>query len=298
MTGRASPPQPGTAPAAVPPAWAATLAGAWDDVAEANLFLVAGGVAYAVLGALFPGLAALVCLYGLVLDPAQVERQVAIIAAVLPPEAVDLIAKELHALVQAPPDTLGIGGAIGVLVALWLASRGMSGMIAALGIAFGLRETRGFLRLNALAIGLTLATLAGGTLAIALVGVLPLAVERIGLGAAAKWALLVLEWPLLIALAMGGLGVLYRYGPDRRTPARRWLTPGAWLATALWVAGSLGFSVYVTHFDGYGRTYGALGGVVVTMTWLWLSAVVALFGAVVNARRPGADTPARPPRWT
>jgi membrane protein len=103
----------------------------------------------------------------------------------------------------------------------------------------------------------------------------------------------VLEWPLLIVVVMIGLAVLYRYAPDRHPPRWRWVSPGAIVATILWLIGSVGFTIYVTHFNSYDKTYGSLGGVVVMLTWLYLSAFVALFGAVINAqseRQTGTDS--------
>ena len=135
-----------------------------------------------------------------------------------------------------------------------------------------------------MAIGLTVLMLVGGTVVIALVGVLPAALQFIGLESSTQWLLLVLEWPLLIAVVMLGLAVLYRYAPDRHPPRWRWVSPGAIVATVLWLLGSVGFTVYVSHFNSYDKTYGSLGGVVVMLTWLYLSAFVALFGAVINAQ--------------
>ncbi len=160
----------------------------------------------------------------------------------------------------------------------------MSGLITAFNIAYQQKETRGFFKFNLIAIGLTVGMLLGGTVIIALVGVLPAAIQFLGLGALTKWLLLVLEWPLLIVVVMAGLAVLYRYAPNRQMPRWRWVSPGAIAATVLWVAGSIGFTVYVTHFNSYDKTYGALGGVVIMLTWLYLSSFVALFGAVINAQ--------------
>jgi membrane protein len=98
---------------------------------------------------------------------------------------------------------------------------------------------------------------------------------------------------------MTGLAMLYRYAPNRTSAQWRWISPGAVVATVLWLLGSAGFTVYVAHFNSYDRTYGSLGGVVVMLTWLYLSAFVALFGAVVNAqseRQTLADSTAGPPR--
>ncbi|MEA2776356.1 MAG: rane protein [Acetobacteraceae bacterium] len=283
-----------TSPHQIPmPGWRDILVRSWGEVSENNIFLVAGGVTYAVLLALFPALAALVAIYGLLLDPAQVEQQVAALSNVLPRETTQMIGDELHKLVTASSGSLSIGAGIALVLALWSASRGMSGLITAFDIAYDQKETRSFFRLNLTAIVLTVLMLIGGTVIIALVGVLPAALQIIGLESSTKWLLLVLEWPLLIVVVMIGLAVLYRYAPDRHPPRWRWVSPGAIVATILWLIGSVGFTIYVTHFNSYDKTYGSLGGVVVMLTWLYLSAFVALFGAVINAqseRQTGADS--------
>lgn len=274
-----------TSPHQIPiPGWKDIFVRSWQEVAANNIFLVAGGVTYAVLLALFPALAALVSIYGLLLDPQQVERQVAALSNILPPESTQMIGDELHKLVSAPSGSLSISAGVALVLALWSASRGMSGLINALDIAYDEKETRGFFKLNFIAIGLTVAMLIGGTVIIAVVGVLPAAIQFVGLGSLTQWLVLIFEWPILIAVVMFGLAALYRYAPDRHPPHWRWVSPGAIAATFLWLLGSLGFTIYVAHFNSYNKTYGSLGGVVVLLTWLYLSAFVALFGAVVNAQ--------------
>jgi membrane protein len=264
--------------------WKDVALRSWQEVSDANIFLVAGGVTYAVLLALFPALAALVSLYGLAFDPSEVEKQVGALSGILPQQGMDLVGQELHQLASAPSGALGIGAIIGLVLGLWSASRGMSGLISALNIAYEQKETRGFFRFNLIALGLTLAAIIGGLVVIALVAVLPAAVQLVGLGAIAKWLILVLEWPLLLAVLLFGMAALYRYGPDRDEPQWRWVSPGAIVGAVLWILGSIGFSVYVANFGSYDKTYGTLGGAVVLLTWLYLSSLVLLLGAVVNAQ--------------
>jgi membrane protein len=234
--------------------------------------------------ALFPALAALVSLYGLVLDPAQVQRQVDAMAGVLPKQALEMLDSELHSLISASSGTLGFSAGIALVIALWSASRGMSGLINALNIAYEEKETRGFFKLNLLALLLTVALMVGGVVIIALVAVLPAALQFLPLGDAAKWLALVLEWPLLMAVVLVGLAVLYRYAPNRDKPKWRWVSPGAIAAVVLWVAASIAFTVYVANFNSYDKTYGSLGGVIILLTWLYISALVVLLGAVINAQ--------------
>jgi membrane protein len=258
----------------------------YSGINDKNLFLVAGGVTYYVLLALFPALLALVFIYGLVFDRAQVEQQVNAMAGVLPDSARQLIAAELHQIVSSSGGALSVGVVISVLFALWSASRGMSGLMSGLDIAYGEAEQRSFIRFNLIALGLTLGLLVAGVIAIALVAVLPAvtaALQGGGGGRVIKWVVLIVEWPILLGVFMALLAVLYRYAPDRRTPQWRWASPGAIVASVLWIAGSILFSIYVANFGNYNATYGSLGAVVVLLTWLYLSAFVVLLGAEINA---------------
>lgn len=279
------------------PGWKDVAWRAWGDVSGKNLFLASGGVTYAVLLALFPGLAALVSVYGLVANPDQIQKQVGSLSGVLPDQTRQMVSSELHSLAASSSSALGIGLIISLVLALWSASRGMSGLMTAVNLAYGERETRSFFRFNMVALVLTLGTVVGGILAIGLVGGLPAAVQAAGFGAFLNWLMLILEWPLLVVLMLAGLAVLYRYAPDRDDPQWRWVTPGAIVATALWIVGSILFSVYVGNFGTYNKTYGSLGGAVVLMTWLYLTAFVVLLGAAINAqaeRQTRKDTTAGP----
>jgi membrane protein len=287
-------------PGEIPPrGWKDVLWRAWSEVSDQNLFLIAGGVTYAILLALFPGLAALVSLYGLVFDTAQIEKQVGALSGILPAQTQELLSQQLHSLVEASSGALGLGAVVGLVLALWSASRGMSGLITAINIAYEERERRGFFKLNMIALGLTLGLLIGGIVAIALVAVLPAAVQLLAVGTATKWLLMIVQWPLLIILVILGLAVLYRYAPDRDKPQWRWVSSGAMAATVLWIVASIGFTVYVANFNSYDKTYGSLGGVVILLTWLYLSVLMVLLGAVINAQseqQTREDSTEGPPR--
>ena len=148
------------------------------------------------------------------LDASQIERQVSSLSGILPAQTQQLLTDQLHQLVEASGGTLGIGAVVEIVLALWSASRGMSGLITSLNIAYEEKERRGFFKLrHRIALGLTLGLMVGGVVVIALVAVLPAVVQFLDLGAVTKWLLLVVEWPLLIVLVMLGLAVLYRYAP-------------------------------------------------------------------------------------
>ncbi|MDQ2804507.1 MAG: YihY/virulence factor BrkB family protein [Pseudomonadota bacterium] len=280
--------------------WKDVLWRTYDGVNENNLFLLAGGVTYYVLLALFPGLVALVSFYGLAFDRAQVTQQVSAMSGMLPGAAQQLIETELKQIVTSSGKALSLGAVIGLLFALYSASRGMSGLMTALSAAYGQEETRSFVRFNLTAFGLTLAILGVGLVAIILVAVLPALVSASVFSSAFfKWALLILEWPVLMVVLITALGLLYRLAPDRNPPKWKWITPGAIIATVLWVIGSILFSAYVANFNNYNATYGSLGALVILLTWLYLTSFVVLLGAQINAeleRQTRADTTVGPPK--
>src|SRR5581483_6488004 len=245
-------------PQHIPPkGWKDILFRSCTEVSANNIFLVSGGVTYAVLLALFPGLAALVSVYGLVMNPQQIESQVNGLTGVLPPQSRQMLTQELHQLVSSSHGTLGISAAVGVLFALWSASRGMSGLMTALDIAYEEKETRSFFKFNLAAIVLTVGLIVAGIVAIALVAGLPAVEQFLGSAGWVKWLLLIVQWPVLMVLMMVGLAVLYRYAPDRDTPRWRWISPGAIVATVLWIIASVAFTVYVANFSNYNATYGS-----------------------------------------
>lgn len=279
---------PGSAsPTDIPAAgWKGILKCVYQEINQRNLFLAAGGVTYSVLLAIFPALVALVSIYGLVSNPAQVETQVNAMAGLLPESSRQIISTELHQIVGASGGALGIGVILGILFALWSTSRGMSGLMSALNMAYGETETRSFIRYNLVALLLSVALIIGGIIAIALLAGIPAMVASLGsgMGAVFKWVAVIVEWPVLLVAVMLVLALLYCYAPDRNPPKWRWVTPGAIAAAILWLIASMIFGAYAANFGSYNATYGSLGAVVVLLTWLYISAFVVLLGAEINAQ--------------
>lgn len=273
--------------------WKAIAWCSCNEISDNNIFLAAGGVTYAVLLSLFPALAALVSLYGLLMNPNQIAAQMNAMSGILPGEMRQLIGQELQRLASTSHGALGFGAVLGIVLTLWSASRGMSGLMSALDIAYEAKERRSFLRFNLVALGLTLCFLAAGIVALALIAGLPSAVQFMRLGSTMGWVLLMVQWPVLIVLWIIVLAVLYRYAPDRSEPQWRWVSPGVICATVVWLAASAAFTIYVTHVSGYNATYGSLGSVVVLLTWLYITSFAVLLGAVINAqaeKQTRADT--------
>ena len=254
-----------------------------SQIKEDRLSIIAAGVAFYGLLAVFPGLIALVAIYGLAFDPSQVEQQAAALSGMLPPEAADILLGQLHDLTTTDSTALGIGAIAGILVALWSASAGMRTLMEALNVAYDEEEQRGFIRYYGTALLLTLGAIVGLVLAIALVVALPVVLKFLGLGEALKWLVSASGVLVLVATMMLGLAITYRYGPSREEPRWRWVSWGAVMATVLWIVGSVLFSIYVTQFGSYNETYGSVGAIVILLMWFLLSSYAVLIGAELNA---------------
>lgn len=279
----------------------------WKDIAkrvkgqmkEDKLSMIAAAVAFYGLLAVFPALVALVGIYGLLADPAQVERQVQSMSGMLPPQAAEILLTQLHDLASTDRTALGFGAIAGLLLALWSASGAVRTLMEALNVAYDEEEERGFFRFYGTAILLTLAAIVGVILAIALVIALPAVLGLVGLSGIVDVAVRIVRWPILAALAILGFAVMYRYGPSRRGPKWRWVSWGAFVGVALWIVGSALFSLYVTRFGNYNETYGAAGAVVILLMWFLLSSYAILIGAEINAemeRQTRKDTTSGPER--
>jgi membrane protein len=254
-----------------------------ERISRDKLSMIAAGVAFYGLLAVFPALIALVSVYGLVFDPQQVSNQVAALRGVLPPQAADLVFQQLSELAQMNRSSLGVGSIVAVLVALWSASAGMRTLMEALNVAYEEEEKRGTIKFYGTALLLTLGAIVAAAVSIAVVVALPAALKLLGLGTLLENVISYARWPLLAAAMIAGLAVLYRYAPSRHEPRWKWVSWGAGIATVLWLIGSALFSLYVTQFGNYNKTYGSMGAVVILLTWFLLTAYALLIGAEINA---------------
>jgi membrane protein len=263
--------------------WWQVLRRSVKEVKNDHLTLVAKGIAYSWFMALFPGLIAAVSIYGLVTTPEDVQQQVSNLASSLPASAQTLIVNQLKSLADASGGALSIGLVVSVLLALWSASNGMSGLVEALNIAYDEDEERGFVVKRGLALLLTLGFLIFFGVTIGLIAVFPFLIHLIGTSTLVTVVMQILRWAVLVVVAIIALALLYRVGPDRDAPQIKWLSLGSVIATVIWVAASIGFAFYVDNFGSYAKTYGALAGVVVLLLWFWITALVVLIGAEFNA---------------
>lgn len=265
-----------------------------------NLSLLAGGVAFFGFLALTPLIAAIVMLYGLVADVSMVERQVAALKGLIPSDAASVLESQLVQVVTTNTSVAGVGLVVALAISVYGAMYAASGLIAALNVINTELETRGVIALIRRAIFLTLAAILIG-----LTGLISGGLFAWLTNLAEPWLgplavfLKIASWLSAFVLGTWGFALIMRYGPDRRPAKWRWLTPGAIIATFLWIASSFGFSLYVTFITNYSATYGSLSAIVVFLLWLYLSAYGALLGALVNAeleRQTAADSTEGPDR--
>jgi membrane protein len=287
-------------PSEIPPrGWFAVLKRVKAEVKDDNVALLAAGVAFYAMLAIFPAIIALVTVYGMVADPNQVESQVGEFAKSLPSGADELLTQQLQNVANAGQRSLSIGLVVSLLAVLWSVSSGVQGLVKGLNVVYDERETRGFFKLRALSLLLTLGAIVVAVVALALITVFPAVVDNLGLGRAGELAASIARWVVLALLVLFALAVLYRFAPDRANPRWRWVSTGAVVALLLWLLGSIGFSWYVDNFGKYNQTYGALAAVIILLLWLFLSAFAVLLGAELDAeseRQTARDTTTGPER--
>ena len=253
------------------------------SVPRDRVFATAGGVAFFALMAIFPGLATIVSLYGLFLDPNAISQHLNLLAGVLPNGVLDLIADQLIRVARQSTGTLSAASVVSLGIAFGSANSGVSALFDSLNVIYKENEKRTLIRFYATTLLFTLSGILFALAITAMLVVLPVVLKLIGLGALTDTALRVARWPAVLLLVSFGLSLIYRYGPSRRDAKWRWVTWGSVAAALSWVCASVLFSWYVASFDSYNRIYGSLGAVIGFMTWIWLSAVIVLLGAELNA---------------
>jgi membrane protein len=201
----------------------------------------------------------------------------------VPENVLSIVHEQAARIASNSSGALSIGIIAGILVSLWSAMSGIKAVIDALNVIYEQKEDRTFLKLNLVALVFTLAGFAAFLLAIAAIVVLPLILSPIGLGTLTEALTRIARWPVLLVVLLSCLAVLYRYGPDRRAARWQWVTVGSVFAAVTWIVASFLFSWYLASFANYNATYGSLGAVVGLMIWLWISTILVLLGAELNA---------------
>lgn len=254
-----------------------------DGLQRHNAALLAGGIAMYGLLSVFPGLTALVFIYGLFATPTTIQQQMKAFAGVLPPGVWDIFSSQLQNVAAHDHGTLTVAAAIGVLIALWSARLTMSGLMSAINIAYGDSEKRSVLTQILVSLALTLGAIIG-FLGMLLLGVIvPVTLAVLGSSTWVQLTVSILRWLLLWAFAEIGLSLVYHFAPAHRPARWRCVTWGSTVAATFWLALSGLFTLYVRWFAHYDKTYGTLAAVVVLLMWFYLLSLVVVLGAEINA---------------
>jgi membrane protein len=252
-------------------------------VRQHNLPLIAGSLSYYAFLAVFPAAIAAVSIYGMVLEPDQLARQLDSITSALPSEIASIVSTQLDAIVATSSTGLGLASALGIAGALWSASAGTKSLMIGIDIAYDTEENRPFLLQRGIALLLTLGMVFFVIAAASLVTFLPDLFETLGARAEVRRLIELGRWPGIFVAVMGGLGVLYKIAPCRPARESPWVSAGSLVAAVSWVLVTFGFSFYTGRLPDFNATYGTLGTAIVLLLWFFLSGLVVLVGAEVNA---------------
>lgn len=245
--------------------------------------IVSAGVAFYFFMALFPTIIAAMSIYGLILDPANIQDHISALSRVLPGEASGMIEGFIKPIISKPSVHLSWSLFLSILISLWSANQGTKALFEGINIAYNEKDTRGFFRKTGLTLLFTIGGLVIGFLSILIVIFFPALIEHIHLGSVVESLLGWSRWLILAGLIILALGVIYKVAPNRDDPELRWISWGSVIATNFWIMSSLLFSWYVKNFGSYGEMYGSLAAVVIMLLWLFLTAFIILLGAEINS---------------
>ena len=263
--------------------WKSIVMTVKDSIGEDNVAIVSAGVAFYAFLAVFPAIMALISIYGLAMDPQQIESQISQLSSMLPEQAFGIIETQIEKFTSTSGETLSWGTALGILFSLWSANKGIKSLFTGVDIAYNTKNTRGLIQQNALTLAFTLGAIILVILSMVLIVAFPALVDQIGLPSQIENLISWLRWVVLAIIVVLFLCLIYKFAPARPRPRFRWVLPGAMVATVLWLIASWGFSYYVSNFGSYGEVYGSISAVVVLMLWLLLTSLIILVGAELNS---------------
>lgn len=254
----------------------------WDALYARHVGLIAAGVAFYSMFAIFPGMAATIALWGIFADPAVVETYLGGIRGVIPDAAYSLISTQLHALIAARSGGWHWATILSLALAIYSVHSAVSALMSGLNAVQDRRHRSGLMRpISSLA--MTLALLGVILAALGVVVAVPIALSLVQIGPAEALVLRFLPWVILFMVVKVTLGLFYRFAGSGKDARHNWISTGSIVAALLWAMVSFAFSVYLENFGSYNRVYGSIGAVIALMMWLYLSAYIVLFGAILNA---------------
>lgn len=263
--------------------WKDTLWRVKNEMEEDNLALISAAMAYYALFAFIPALTAVVLIYAWVSDPSDISNHLNMVSRFLPPEILGMLKEQLSNLAGGATRGIGFGAIFSLLIALWSASKGSKAVMKSLNIIYEETKDRGFIKQNAMALGMTLLATILSIVAIGVIVGVPTIANLIGFPEGWGMVIKITSWVLLLALFSFFLSFVYRFGPNREKAKWKWVSAGAIIASVLWALASAGFSWYATNFGDFNKTYGSFGAIIVLMMWFYISSFVILLGGEVNA---------------
>lgn len=263
--------------------WKIILLRVKDQITKNNVGIVSAGVAFYAFLAIFPAIMALISIYGLAMDPENIQRQISSFSDIMPERAFSIIEDQIKKFTSTSGKALGWGTTFGILFSLWSANKGTKSLFTGVDIAYGTNNTRSFISQNALTLLFTLGAVVLFILSLGLIVIFPAFVDQLGLPAKIESLITWLRWVILALLVVFFLCLLYKFAPVRSSPSLKMVFPGSFLATLIWLLASWGFSYYVSNFGSYGEVYGSITAVVILMLWLLLTSWIILLGAELNS---------------
>lgn len=263
----------------------------WTEASNRHIGLIAAGVAFFGMFGVFPGIAAIIAVFGLIADPVVVAEQLELMRDVIPPDAYDIFAAQVQSLLSARSETLGWATFVSIMLALWSSRAAVGALMSGINAIEGAPLRNGF-RQMAVALLLTASLVMLATVALLSVVVIPVVLAFLPINLSLAWFLEGLRWVVALTVLFMGLSILYRYGPNMKPNRRPWRTVGAAVVVVVWIAASVGLSFYLTNFASYNEVYGSIGAVIGLLLWLYISAYLILMGAILNAKLYYKETPA------
>ncbi len=267
----------------VPLSWTELATRTYREMMADNCFGLAAELAYYFFLALFPALLFLVAIISFVPVQGLLDSITGMLSRVAPYEAIKLIQDQI---LKIAGDKNGGLLTLGMIGTIWSTSSGVNAIIDTLNQAYDIQEGRPWWKVKATALALTIALAAFVVIAFVLILVGPTLAEKVAnwfhLGPAFEWTWKIVQWPVVFALVALAVAIVFYFAPDAEQQWV-WITPGSVVATVLWILVSLGFKLYVAKFGSYNATYGTIGGIIVLLTWLYVSALAILAGAELNA---------------
>lgn len=263
----------------------------WKDIAlrvkdrlkKDHVSLVSAGIAFYFFLAVFPPIVAGLSLYGLLMEPAQVEQQMGQLANILPERAYEMISDIFERQSEESESSLGWRLVLSILVSLWSANRGAKAVFQGVNITYDEIDERNFFKWTGITLLFTLGGIIIGLIAIALVVAFPTIIHKIGLPATLESIVQFLRWPILALIVAFSLTIVYKVAPYRQSPKFKWTSWGAIIATVVWLLGSLIFNLFLSNFSRFDNAYGSFAAVIILILWFYLTAFIILLGAEINS---------------